>query len=96
MKKSWVKEAAIVAAAIVVLAFCIKTGIENFADRGRTVSVKGLSEREVPANKVVWPIVFKEVGNNLQVLYNSINTTSDKCKHGFIGFIIFINNISAV
>ena len=62
MKKSWVKEAAIVAAAIVVLAFCIKTGIENFADRGRTVSVKGLSEREVPANKVVWPIVFKEVG----------------------------------
>ncbi|MBQ8034113.1 MAG: SIMPL domain-containing protein [Bacteroidales bacterium] len=78
MKKSWVKEAAIVAAAIVVLAFCIKAGIENFADRGRTVSVKGLSEREVPANKVVWPIVFKEVGNNLQVLYNSINTTSDK------------------
>ncbi len=78
MKQSWVKEAAIVAVAIIVLAFCIKGGIESFADKGRIVSVKGLAEMEVPANKVVWPIVFKEVGNNLPALYNSINSTSDK------------------
>lgn len=66
------------AISIVVLAFCIKGGIDSFVDKGRIVSVKGLAEVEVPANKVVWPIVFKEVGNNLPALYNSINSTSDK------------------
>ncbi len=78
MKQSWVKEAVIVAVSIIVLAFCIKGGIESFVDKGRIVSVKGLSEVEVPANKVVWPIVFKEVGDNLPLLYNSINSTSKK------------------
>ncbi len=78
MKQNWVKEAIIVAISIVVLAFCIKGGIDSFVDKGRIVSVKGLAEVEVPANKVVWPIVFKEVGNNLPALYNSINSTSDK------------------
>ena len=78
MKQNWIKEATIIAVAIVILAFCIKGGIESFVDKGRIVSVKGLSEVEVPANKVVWPIVFKEVGDNLPMLYNSINSTSKK------------------
>ena len=78
MKQSWVKESVIIALSIVVLAFCIKGGIQSYVDKGRIVSVKGLSEVEVPANKVIWPIVFKEVGNNLPVLYNSINSTSAK------------------
>lgn len=78
MKQNWIKESIIIAIAIVVLAFCIKSGIESFVDKGRIVSVKGLSEVEVPANKVVWPIVFKEVGDNLPILYKSINSTSKK------------------
>lgn len=78
MKQSWVKESVIIALSIVVLAFCIKGGIQSYVDKGRIVSVKGLSEVEVPANKVIWPIVFKEVGNNLPMLYNSINSTSTK------------------
>ena len=76
MKQNWIKESVIIALSIVVLAFCIKGGIQSYVDKGRIVSVKGLSEVEVPANKVIWPIVFKEVGNNLPVLYNSINSTS--------------------
>ena len=78
MKQNWIKESVIIALSIVVLAFCIKGGIQSYVDKGRIVSVKGLSEVEVPANKVIWPIVFKEVGNNLPVLYNSINSTSAK------------------
>ena len=39
--------------------------------------MKGLSEVEVPANKVTWPIVFKSVGNDLPQLYVSINNTTN-------------------
>lgn len=50
----------------------IKQGISKSQDSQRVISVKGLSEREVPADKVIWPIVFKEVNNDLIALYDKI------------------------
>ena len=44
------------------------------------MSVKGLSEREVDADKVTWPILSKELGNNLPELYNRIAVTQGKIK----------------
>jgi hypothetical protein len=44
----------------------------NFKEYERSVSVKGLSERELPADVVIWPIVFTESSNDLSALYNSI------------------------
>ena len=38
----------------------------------RTVVVKGLSEKEVPANIVIWPIAFTEASNDLTELYEQI------------------------
>lgn len=38
----------------------------------RIVSVKGLCEREVKADRVICPFAYKEGGNNLQQLYNTI------------------------
>ncbi|MEG2820154.1 MAG: SIMPL domain-containing protein, partial [Muribaculaceae bacterium] len=35
------------------------------------------AEIEVPANKVTWPIVYKELGNELPELYTRINTTNN-------------------
>ena len=40
-----------------------------------TLEVKGLAEREVEADKVTWPILSKEIGNDLPELYKSINAT---------------------
>lgn len=49
-----VLSSAIVAVAIVILGFALKGGIDNFSNRDRVVTVRGLCEKEVPANKVTW------------------------------------------
>lgn len=68
----------LVAVGLLLLGICIKGGIDNFADRGRQVTVRGLSERTVEANQVTWPIVTKEMGNDLVTLYNNIQATNKK------------------
>ncbi len=70
-------EAVIVAASIVVFGLCVKGGIDNFVNKDRKVTVKGLSEREVPANTVTWPISTTVLGNDLSQLYNNANRTAE-------------------
>ncbi len=54
--KGQVLSAALIAFSIVVLGFAIKGGIDNFVNKDNKVTVKGLSEKEVEADKVTWPI----------------------------------------
>ena len=70
-----VKQAAIIALGIIALGFCVKAGLNSLAGKDRKVDVKGLAEREVEADKVTWPILSKEIGNDLPELYKSINAT---------------------
>jgi hypothetical protein len=70
--KGWILEAVIIAAGIIVLGLCLKSGIDNYVNKDRKVTVKGLAEMEMPADKVTWPIVTKEMGNDLQMLYADI------------------------
>lgn len=72
--------AALIAVGIICLGWFIKSGIDNFANKDRKVNVKGLAEQEVEADKVTWPIVSKEVGNDLPELYNRIGSTQQKIK----------------
>jgi len=72
--------AALIALGLVCLGWFIKAGIDNFSEKDRKVNVKGLSEKEVEADKVTWPIVSKEVGNNLPDLYEKIGATQKKIK----------------
>ncbi len=57
---------------LMVLGNCIGNGIERIADKDRYVTVKGLAEREVLADKVIWPLPYYCVGNNLEELYNRV------------------------
>lgn len=48
----------------------------RFKEYERTVTVKGLSEREYPADIVIWPIQFSVADNNLEAIYKSIDTNT--------------------
>lgn len=50
----------------------IKQGIVQFKEMDRTVTAKGLSEKEVKADKATWPLKFKELGNDPAELYERI------------------------
>ncbi len=65
-------EALILAIGMVVVGNCLKNALENFTDKERVVSVKGLAEMEVPADKVVWPLVYKDIGDDPALLYENM------------------------
>lgn len=65
-------EALILAIGMVVVGNCLKSALENFTDKERVVSVKGLAEMEVPADKVVWPLVYKDIGDDPALLYENM------------------------
>lgn len=67
--KHYYVEASILAVAICVFGFFVQKSLLRFVDKERSVTVKGLSEREVPADKVIWPLVYKELGNDPSELY---------------------------
>lgn len=73
-------QAVVLAASIAYLGMCVKSGIDDFCNKDRKVTVKGLAEKEVEADKVTWPIPTKELGNDLPELYQRINQTTDKVK----------------
>ena len=80
MKEKMIIPAALLAFSVFCLGWFIKAGIDDFASKDRKVSVKGLAEQEVLADKVTWPIVSKEVGNDLPGLYDRIGATQSKIK----------------
>ena len=81
MKEKQIISAALVALSICMLGWFIKAGIDDFANKDRRENVNGLAEQEVEADKVTWPIVSKEVGNDLPGLYDRIGATQRKIKN---------------
>jgi hypothetical protein len=63
-----------------VLGFLLGNAPVKFRQFERTVTVKGLSERDYNADIVIWPIQFTTTSNNLDELYNAVETNSKKIK----------------
>ena len=70
--------ALLIAAGIFFLGIFIKAGIDNMAFRDRQVTVKGLAEREVQANRVTWPIQYSVAGDDLLALYDQMTRNNEK------------------
>ncbi|MGL4518387.1 MAG: SIMPL domain-containing protein [Phocaeicola sp.] len=74
--KQFKVEAAMVALGLILMGLFIMKGLSVLGQKERVVNVKGLAEMQVPANKVTWPLLFKELGNDLPALYTKINATN--------------------
>ena len=76
--KSYNKEALILCIGLIIMGACIADGLTSAFQSDRIVTVKGLSEREVPADKVIWPLVYKELGNDPAEMYDRLATKNRK------------------
>ena len=74
-----------------ILGVCLVVGLASlgyllgdaaikFKEYERTVTVKGLAEREYQADVVIWPIKFSVADNQLGKLYNSLESNTAKIR----------------
>ena len=66
-----------IVAGLALLGFFVSKGLTRIANQEQYVTVKGLAEREVLANKAVWPLPYKCVSNDMQQLYDDIEKNKD-------------------
>jgi len=78
-----------------VLGYQLAGAAIHFKEYERSVTVKGLSERELPADIVIWPIVFTEASNDLGGLYASIDVSTKKIKDFLVAKGIDIADVTA-
>ena len=75
----------------IVIGICLVVGLSSlgyllgdaairFKEYERTVTVKGLSEREYNADIVIWPIQFSAASNDLAEIYQLIDGSTTKIK----------------
>ena len=57
---------------LALLGYLVGSSALKIKEFERSVTVKGLSEREYPADIVIWPIHFSAADNNLPALYASM------------------------
>ncbi len=65
---------------LIVLGFNIPKAVSDYRSFDRTVNVKGLCEREVKADKVIWPVTFKVMSNEIQSIYDQIDRNNQTIK----------------
>ena len=69
MEKSRIYSGIAIMLGLMVLGFQIPKAVSNYRSYDRVVDVKGLCEREVKSDKVIWPLVYKIVSDDLGALY---------------------------
>lgn len=77
MKNSYIFPSLAIMLGLIILGLQFPQAVKDFKSFERTVNVKGLCEREVKADKAIWPITFKVVGNELSSLYDEIEKKND-------------------
>lgn len=78
MDKGRIFSGLFIMAGLVVLGLMMPRAVEKFRSYDRTVNVKGLCEREVKADKVIWPVVYKVMADDVQSIYDQTDRYNDQ------------------
>jgi len=65
---------------LAALGYLLGNAAITFKEYERSVTVKGLAEREYPADIVIWPIQFTATSNDLGSLYDSIELSNARIR----------------
>lgn len=76
MKKDWILGISI-ALGLIIGGAMIPLAVNTLKAYGRTVDVRGLCEMEVKADKVIWPLSYKVVGDDLTALMVTIERNNE-------------------
>lgn len=68
---------------LIILGSMFPKAVEKYRSYDRVVNVKGLCEKEVKADKVIWPVVYKVMANDIQSIYDQ----TDFCNSEVVAFL---------
>lgn len=77
MNKEWILGICI-ALGLIISGAMMPLAVRTWRAYDRTVDVKGLCEREVKADKVIWPLAYKVVGNDLNALLKEVDANNEQ------------------
>jgi hypothetical protein len=77
ISRSLVVVGASVTLGCIALGWLLGHAVIKFKRLDQTVAVKGLSEREVPADVAIWPLSFQDANNDLNALFASLQKKND-------------------
>ncbi len=83
MSKGKISGGLFVMVGLIVLGVMIPGAVVKYRSYDRMVNVKGLCEREVKADKVIWPIVYKVMSDDIQSIYDQ----TDRNNELIVGFL---------
>jgi len=79
---------------LAALGYLLSSAAIKVKEYERTVTAKGLSEREYKADIVIWPIQFTTTNNDLTELYNSVESNTSEINSFLVGNGILSEEIS--
>ena len=68
---------ALLAGGLAVAGYLMGVGVGQVRAGERYVTVRGLAERELPANLAIWPLVYNTTGDDLAQLYASLDRDAE-------------------
>ena len=86
-RKAWLV-VALAAISLVVSAYVLGESLRSFRTADRYVTVKGLAEREVPADLAVWSLAVQATGNDLAAVQDEL-TADEASVRRFLGSLRF-------
>lgn len=78
-----------VSVSVIASAVILSVGLSNIARADKTVSVRGLAEREVDADLAVWPLTFSLGSNDLSELQKDILAKTEIVKNYLAEYELF-------